>query len=567
VYNTIDLDSTPADRGFGPGLFSVKRDGSGQRMLILPRPTEFFSEPPRIGVPPLEPDHAFLAVVRDGSDDVIVGQWRFANEELQSIVPKRLNVVTGRTTSVALHSPANVTGWLFDETGLPRVGVTIARGLTEVFWHPAADEPWKSLARFPEHEAPFVPIAVDRRGDLFIGAPSREGTSILETFDFAAGKPDGKPLVVTRGFDFQGVPVFDPETSRLLGVEFETDAVSAAWFDPAMKQLQERVDERFPGHSNELTCRRCTTDGVLLVHSYSDQDPGSYWVYRASDRSWESIGRSYTDIDPARMAQLDMFRIKARDGLELPVWVTTPTGPSTGPRPAIVLVHGGPWVRGVHWQWNPDAQFLASRGYVVIEPEFRGSTGYGRALLTRGFKQWGLAMQDDLADAVQWAAARGTIDPKRVCIAGASYGGYATLMGLVRHPDLYKCGVAWVAVTDPRLLFEDSWTSDVSQEAREFSLPVRLGDPIKDAALLKDAAPVEHAAEIRAPLLMAFGDADRRVPIEHGTRLRDAMRAAGLKPDYIVYPGEGHGWQKVENRVDFWTRVERFLARNLKPQE
>jgi dipeptidyl aminopeptidase/acylaminoacyl peptidase len=188
-------------------------------------------------------------------------------------------------------------------------------------------------------------------------------------------------------------------------------------------------------------------------------------------------------------------------------------------------------------------------------------------LLTAGFKQWGRAMQDDLADAVHWAAARGTIDPKRVCIAGASYGGYATLMGLVRNPDLYRCGVAWVAVTDPRLLFEDSWFSDVSQEAREFSLPIRLGDPVKDAALLKDAAPVEHAAEIRAPLLIAFGDADRRVPIEHGTRLREAMRAAGLEPDYIVYRGEGHGWQKVENRVDFWTRVERFLAKNLQPQE
>jgi dipeptidyl aminopeptidase/acylaminoacyl peptidase len=255
-----------------------------------------------------------------------------------------------------------------------------------------------------------------------------------------------------------------------------------------------------------------------------------------------------------------MFRMKARDGLEFPVWITKPRGPSAGPRPAVVLVHGGPWVRGVHWQWNAEAQFLASRGDVVIEPEFRGSTGYGRPLLVSGFKQWGLTMQDDVADAVKWAAARGDIDPKRVCIAGASYGGYATLMGLVRQPEMYKCGVAWVAVTDPRLLFEDTWISDLTNEAREFSNPIMIGDPVKDAALLTNAAPVEHASEIKAPLLMAFGSADRRVPIEHGARLNAAMRKAGLTPQYVVYDGEGHGWLKVENRVDFWGRVEKFLA-------
>ena len=172
-------------------------------------------------------------------------------------------------------------------------------------------------------------------------------------------------------------------------------------------------------------------------------------------------------------------------------------------------------------------------------------------------------MQDDVADAVRWATEKGLVDGKRVCIAGASYGGYATLMGAIRYPDLYRCGVAWVAVTDPRLLFEPIWRSDASVEAREYSLPTLIGDPVKDAAMLKAATPVERAGEIKIPILLAFGGEDQRVPIDHGTRMRAAMQAAGQQPEYVVYDGEGHGWLKVENRIDFWQRVEKFLAKNL----
>jgi dipeptidyl aminopeptidase/acylaminoacyl peptidase len=262
-------------------------------------------------------------------------------------------------------------------------------------------------------------------------------------------------------------------------------------------------------------------------------------------------------------------RTKARDGLDLPIWVTTPRkdapGLRDGKRAAVVLVHGGPWVRGGHWGWDGDAQFLASRGYVVIEPEFRGSTGYGAVHFRAGWKKWESTMQDDVADALRAVAAKGLVDPKRVCIAGASYGGYATLMGMIRYPDLYRCGVAWVAVTDPRLLFENTWENDSSDEARNYSMPAMLGDPQRDAAMLKAAAPLERAAEIRGPLLLAFGRDDRRVPIRHGTLMRDALRAQGREPEWIVYDDEGHGWFKVANRVDFWTRVERFLDAQIGP--
>jgi dipeptidyl aminopeptidase/acylaminoacyl peptidase len=199
----------------------------------------------------------------------------------------------------------------------------------------------------------------------------------------------------------------------------------------------------------------------------------------------------------------------------------------------------------------------------VIEPEFRGSTGYGSQHYEKGFRQWGGTMQADLVDAVHWAADKGMIDPARVCIAGGSYGGYAALMGLVRDAQTFKCGIAWMAVTDPRLLFEYNRQSDSQSEQRDFLLPETIGDPVKDADMLKDAAPVEHAKDIHAPVLMAFGGVDRRVPIEHGQRMVGEMRSQGLKPEYVIYDGEGHGLLKVSNKVDFWTRVEHLLGEQL----
>jgi dipeptidyl aminopeptidase/acylaminoacyl peptidase len=173
-------------------------------------------------------------------------------------------------------------------------------------------------------------------------------------------------------------------------------------------------------------------------------------------------------------------------------------------------------------------------------------------------------MQDDVADALLWAQAQGIAD-KRACIAGASYGGYATLMGLVRQPELYRCGIAWVAVTDPFLFLEGSWwvRDDISDSGRRYSLPQMVGDAKADAEMLTNASPLAQAAKIRAPVLLAFGESDRRVPLAHGTRLRDAMRKAGTEPEWVTYPNEAHSWRLTETQVDFANRMEKFLAQHL----
>lgn len=308
---------------------------------------------------------------------------------------------------------------------------------------------------------------------------------------------------------------------------------------------------------------------IALIRSYSDREPGQLLVYRAQpaagETNWHVIGRVLEDVKPEEMAVTDFHRIKARDGLDLPVWVTRPAD-AKGPLPAIVLVHGGPWERGRFWGWSAHAQFLAMRGYAVIEPEMRCSVGYGNAHYTAGFKQFGQAMQNDVADALRWAQAQGIASDK-ACIAGASYGGYSTLMGLVNDPDLYRCGVAWLAPADLDLYLTGSWrvVDDISSAGRKYTLPEQVGDAVKDADMIARNSPVRQAARIKAPLMLVYGEEDKRVPLEHGKRLRRALKAAGNDPVWITYSGEGHGFAALKNKVDFAQRMEAFLAKHLGP--
>ncbi len=563
VYNIIDFQSGGEDQRFGPGLYSVKRNGDETRLLIYSR--QYFVQTAGIGaIRPLNWKHTLLSVPRTGGTEVIVGESHFnGSGDFTAMYPLLLDVVTGRTRSIATGAPDHVGAWLFDPKGVPHVAITQFQGQSEIFWRQNDATPWRSLAKAPSYSNAMTPVQVDGAGQLYVTTASPAGTSVLRRYDFAKGQAGSEAIVSAPGFDFNGRLLLDDDAALTIGVRLDTDAEVTVWFDDALKKLQERVDARFPGHINRVTCRRCTSGGVLVIYSYSDRDPGSYWLYRPTSDSWESIGRTRPDVDPTKMAQLDFFRIKARDGEDMPVWVTTPRGKTDTPRPAVLLVHGGPWVRGGHWRWNGEAQFLASRGYVVIEPEYRGSTGYGYTHFRRSFKQWGGAMQDDLDDAVKWAAATGKIDANRVCIAGASYGGYATLMSLIRYPDVYTCGVAWAAVTDPRLRYEESWASDSTEEVRKFSLPELVGDPVKDEGMLKAATPALHADQIRVPLYLAFGHDDRRVPLEHGTIMRDALRSAGHDPEWTVYDGEGHGWLRLDHNIDFYDHMARFLDKNL----
>ncbi|MCE2916035.1 MAG: alpha/beta hydrolase family protein [Rubrivivax sp.] len=567
VFDLADRLSGGGDQRFWPGLFSVARTGGPLTPLVQ---NKWFGIRERQvpGREALEVNHSLLHVPRTGGDEVIVGEHRWTGAgEPDGVNAKRLNVVTRRITSLSRGTPENVWNWMFDAAGEPRLVITRSKGRSGVHWREA--DAWREIADHDFYNMPWRPSFVTTDGKLYVTVASgSSGERQLHRFDFKSGQPEREPVVKVPGFDFLGGIVSETAGGRDLGVRVETDAATTVWFDARLAALQKEADQKLPGRINVLTCRRCDeADMTVLIRSYADQDPGTWVVYTAADKQWRILAQKRPKIDPRRMATLDFERFKARDGRSIPVWITRPVAsvaPRDKPLPAVVLVHGGPWVRGGTWGWDGEAQFLASRGYVVIEPEFRGSDGYGQSHFRAGWKQWGQAMQDDVADATLWAAAKGLADPKRICIAGASYGGYATLMGLIRHGELYRCGVSWVAVTDPRLLFKWNAQSDGIEEFRRYSYPQLIGDPVADAAMLDANTPVLRAAEIKRPLLLAMGQEDRRVPIEHGTALRDAMRRNGQTLEWVVYPDEGHGWYKFENRVDFYRRMERFLAEHLK---
>jgi dipeptidyl aminopeptidase/acylaminoacyl peptidase len=396
-------------------------------------------------------------------------------------------------------------------------------------------------------------------GTLFVSANKGGGTAALYTYDLAAKKMSDQPVLSVKGFDANAS--LDIADGKLIGIHYQSDAQSTYWLDPRYKEIQAKVDKLLPRTANILGVPYRTEVPMVLVHAFSDRDPGEYFVYDTKSEKLVRIARTKPDVDPAQMATRELVRYKARDGMEIPAWLTKPRG-AKGPLPMIVWVHGGPYLRGGTWAWSPESQFFASRGYAVLEPEFRGSKGFGMSHFRAGLKQWGLAMQDDIADGARWAAATGIADPKRICIGGGSYGGYATLMGLAKDPDLYKCGVAYAAVTDLDLMYTASW-SDASEEYRNFGMPRLIGDRVKDAERLKATSPITVAGKIRQPLLIGHGAQDVRVPIQHGRSFESEVEKSNPNVEWVVYPEEGHGLYLLKDRLDFYGRVEKFLARNI----
>ena len=227
----------------------------------------------------------------------------------------------------------------------------------------------------------------------------------------------------------------------------------------------------------------------------------------------------------------------------------------------MVLPHGGPAVRD-ELQFDWWAQALASRGYAVLQPNFRGSSGLGRAHLEAGYGEWGRKMQTDLSDGVRWLAAQGWVDPAKVCIVGASYGGYAALMGAVQHPQTDRCAASHVGVTELDLMFSSRW-NDISGQDKRHSLPALLGDPKADAEQLRQTSPLHRVKDIRIPIFLAQGTLDRRVPKENADRFERAARAAGVQVERVDYPEEGHGVVQSANAADPLRRLEAFLAKSL----
>ena len=569
VFGLGDENASLAET-HGSGLYGIGRDGEGLRQLIAFKGGQSGTATgSHIKSRALDAyEYGFAGTLNDGSGDIVV-QHMTANLKLGaygsqwiSSAPMRMNVRTGALSDMGKAWPDHVFEWIIDDQGHALAGVRTAEGRTTLM---AADgQAWKPLDQFPTYAPSTTSFKVDgvgADGRLYVSkATGSDGARALYRYDLAAGHVEAEPLVSARGFDIDGQLVNDFHAHKVLGVHYDADAPGTVWFDPAMKALQARIDARLPGLVNRIDPADCGCAQRVLVTSHSDHQPELYFLYDRGDDTLIAFGSSRPAVNPRQMGDTDFLRIKARDGLEIPVYVTKPRG--KGPWPAVVLVHGGPGVRGWYWRWDDESQFLASRGYLVVKPEFRGSQGYGSVLELAGDRQWGLKMQDDIADATTWAAKQGLADPQRTCIAGASYGGYAALMGLVRYPDLYRCGVAWSAVSDINLLYDAYW-SDLGEDYKTWGMPLLVGDQAKDAAQLAATSPLAQAAKITRPLLLAHGGIDTRVPIVHASKLLSALEANHAPVTWLEFRDEGHGWRKASNRVSFYEQMQEFLDANI----
>jgi dipeptidyl aminopeptidase/acylaminoacyl peptidase len=573
VFNGFDRRLTYSDERHAPGLFAVNRDGSGYKQLSK---TDYRQgDSAEIGSVIkdrlLDWNHFLLGQPgKQDSDEVYVTRPQFnpIYTEVTNNALLRLNTVTGRTAAVA--GPGQASEWLLDQQGEPRLAINDIGKQHVIYLREG--EGWSKLLDSEAYGTnTFAPVGFGPDGALYVSARRDSDKNALFRYDTAKRHTAADALVEMADYDFQ--PDFSPSgddtlivrDNKLVGVRYSADVEGVAWLDAKGKALQEKVDQLLPGLVNVITLPRRPQAPWVLVASYSDVQPLVYVVYNTESGKMVKVGASRDAIRPEQMGRQELVRYKARDGLSIPALITWPRGAAKKNLPLVVLVHGGPYVHGSDWGWNADAQFLASRGYMVLEPAYRGSTGYGWQHFHAGWKQWGLKMQDDIADGTRWAIAQGHADGKRVCIAGASYGGYATLMGLVNDPDLYKCGVNWAGVTDINLLYNGAWSavSDMSERWLTYGAPLLVGDPQRDAAQLSATSPLTQAARIKQPLLLAYGGDDRRVPRYHGEKFLAAVKAGNPNVEWVMYEKEGHGWRLPQNRIDFWNRVEKFLDKQI----
>jgi dipeptidyl aminopeptidase/acylaminoacyl peptidase len=471
----------------------------------------------------------------------------------------RVNVKTGAQTLVA-QNPGNIIGWQTDHLGRVRLGVA-SDGVNNTLLYRATEaEPFKPLFS-TDFRTQVNPQFFDKANQRFYATSNRgRDKAALVLIDPAT--PNDEQLIYAHPqVDLDGA-AWSRVRQTLALADYDVDKPGRQYFDETTRQMYQRLEAKLPGWS--LTLQSATlAEDKYIVAAASDRSAGARYIYDAKADTLSKLGEISPWLPEAQMATVQPVRYKARDGLEIPGYLTLPVGRAAKNLPCVVNPHGGPWFRD-RWGFNPETQFLANRGYCVLQMNFRGSTGFGRSFWEASFKQWGLAMQDDISDGVQWLVQQGIADPKRIAIYGASYGGYATLSGVTQTPDLYAAAVNYVGVSN---LFTFMNTIPPYWEPFRQQMYQMVGNPEDpaDKARMTLTSPALNAHKIKTPLLVAQGARDPRVNKAESDQIVAALKARGVDVQYIVKDNEGHGFANEENRFEFYGAMETFLAKHLKP--
>jgi dipeptidyl aminopeptidase/acylaminoacyl peptidase len=490
--------------------------------------------------------------LRDFPDQMLVGLNKRNKEAFDAY---RLDLKTGELKLEA-ENPGNVTSWLTDHAGVIRGAQTSDGVNTSFLYRDGASGAFKTVLTTSFRDS-FSPLFFTFDNKLLYAASNlgRDKEAIVLVDPATAAEQ--KLLYERSDVDVEGLS-YSHKRKVLTVISYTTWKPERRFLDGETERIFRALEKQLPGYEFGIQSINDDEDR-MIVAAYSDRTPGTRYLYDVVSDKLTKLGEIAPWLPEPKMARMRAIEYSTRDGLTIPGYLTLPNGVEAKKLPLVVNPHGGPWARDV-WGWDPEVQMLANRGYAVLQMNYRGSTGFGRKFWEASFKQWGRKMQDDITDGVQYLIKEGIADPKRICIYGASYGGYATLAGVVFTPDLYACAVDYVGVSNIFTMYKT--IPPYWKPLQEMTYEM-VGDPVKDKELLTAISPVFHAERIKTPLFIAQGKNDPRVNVEESNQMVKALRERGVDVPYMVKDNEGHGFHNEENQIDFYEAMDRFLAKYL----
>ena len=477
------------------------------------------------------------------------------NERIHDVY--RLNVNTGEMEMIA-ENPGNISGWMTDNSGKLRIATTSDGVNSSLLYRDKESDKFRTIltTNFKESVSPLYFTFDDQ--ELYVSSNRGRDKSAIYKFDLNEAKE--YELI----FEHDQVDVYglmrSKKRKKITGVSYTTDKRQTRFFDDWRENLQMKLETKLKGVEVAISDLSKDESKAIII-TYSDRSRGTYYFYDIEKDNLRKLADLSPWLKEEDMAFMKPISYKSRDGLIIPGYLTLPLNYKEGNKiPVVVNPHGGPWARD-NWGFDSQVQFLANRGYAVLQMNFRGSVGYGREFWEKSFKQWGKTMQDDITDGVNWLIEEGIADPDRIGIYGASYGGYATLAGLAFTPDLYACGVDYVGVSNIFTLLE---TLPPYWELGRQMMYEMIGNPETEQELLREASPLFHIDNIKAPLFVAQGANDPRVKQAESDQIVEALKLKGIDVPYMLKEDEGHGFYNESNQFDFYREMIGFLDKHLK---
>ncbi len=501
-------------------------------------------------------------VVFQGHENGKLSDWVLVARDSRSLdALTRINVRTGERRKVRLDAPGDIVGWTADDRGTIRMVETMSSAdwtpnsrLTH--WYRASEvAPWRKLREHGLDEADWSPAVVPLDdGPVLILAHNGRDRQALWRYD-PVKTAFGDLVASDEVDDIVGLRnQFD--TTQMRSVTTGGLIAKTRWLDPEVAALQRIIDDALAGHHNTV---KPGPNGDALVYSQSDRDPGRWYAYSAAKKQLQLIGICRPAVDPQRMSAMQTLRYASTDGVQVPAYLTLPgtADKPAHPLPLVVVVHGGEMAR-TYWEWNRDVQALAAHGYAVLQPQYRGSGGFGLRFETASLGQWGLGMEDDIASGVREMVARGVADPARVCIMGVDFGGYAAMWGLARDPALYKCGISIDGIHDiPRLLADIS-----SPPVREW-IRTHIGDRAQVSDAFPAVSPLKHAERIVAPVLLVHRSWAGELGLNQSWEMQEALQDHHADVQLLMVPFAQNDGESYEATRRVYAAIFALLERTI----